>query len=97
MQDYFMPDKLYVNSSYMFFFEYPNYITYHDNWFTYSVREQDHLTILKFLHHPELFFHVLNEIFAPPCSLYYILFAVQGFIYENLWIVIFSTFELNHY
>ena len=35
----------------------------------YLLREQDRLTILKVFYHPELFFHVLNEIFLPPCSL----------------------------
>ena len=28
---------------------------------------------MKFLHHPDLFFHVLNEIFAPPWSFFHVL------------------------
>ena len=38
----------------------------------YLLREQDRLTIFKFFYHPELFFHVLNEIFLPPWSFFHV-------------------------
>ena len=41
----------------------------------YLLREQGRLSILKFLPHPVLVFHVINEKILPTMSAYYLLFT----------------------